>query len=239
GIAVLEFAFAAWMLASHPAPGGSPWIAVFPQSQELALRNHGVEVWGREGEVVVGGAGEAGPAARAGGGGLAALTVRDSGQWIYFLLRREGVPTGPAPPPGAMVRVLSPTTDLWLLPASSSRALPRMRKLEGSFLAVPRIPLAPVMPHAADLAGAVASPASVTPRVQQIVDATDQASWFTAIRELTGDLRTTVGGVLRTISTRHSDAMYPTPQTSAYATEYLLERAAAWGYTGVRETYTS
>ena len=33
--------------------------------------------------------------------------------------------------------------------------------------------------------------------------------------------------------------MFPTPAANAYATEYLLEKAAGWGYTGVRESYTS
>ena len=48
----------------------------------------------------------------------------------------------------------------------------------------------------------------------------------------------TLGGTTYTISTRYSFAMYPTPALNAYASEYLLDKGAGWGYTGVRETYS-
>jgi hypothetical protein len=36
-----------------------------------------------------------------------------------------------------------------------------------------------------------------------------------------------------------SDAMFPTPQANAHATEYLEDKGAQWGYAGCGETYTA
>ena len=79
----------------------------------------------------------------------------------------------------------------------------------------------------------------MNPLVAAIVDATSQAAWFQYVKDLSGENSVVVGGRSRTISTRYSDAMFPTPQDNAHATEYLLEKAAGWGYRGVRETYTN
>ncbi len=216
----------------------SRWITVFGAPEELALRNRQVSVWGRDGEFVVGGADDAALSGLADEGVLPLVKVRDEGQWIYFFFHSEDGAGRPAAPPEATVHLLSPTTDLWLFPGQSHTALPRVRKPAGTFFAVARTELAPITPHPADLA-ATAAPTVVNPLVQQIVNATDQATWFQDVRDLSGENPVTIGGQTFTISTRYSDAMFPTPQTNAYATEYLLDRGAGWGYSGVRESYTS
>jgi hypothetical protein len=142
--------------------------------------------------------------------------------------------------PGARAFALSPTADLYLLPPDASVEIPRVKPLAG-FRGVPRIALPPVVAHDADK-GAAASPSSFTanPLVTQLLASTSQAMWFQDVKDLSGENTVVVGGNTTTILTRYSFSMYPTPASNALASEYLLEKAAGWGYTtGVRETYTS
>jgi hypothetical protein len=235
-LALLLFSLGGSVLPKQP-PNGR-WITVFGARQELALRNRRVSVWGRDGEFVVGGADDAALSGLADEGVVPLVKVPDEGQWIYFFFHSEDAAGRPAAPPQATVQFLSPTTDLWLFPGQSHGALPRVRKPAGTFFAVARTELAPIAPHPADLL-APAAPTVVNPLVQQIVDATDQATWFQDVRDLSGENTVTIGGQTFTISTRYSDAMFPLPQANAHATEYLLDRGSGWGYTGVRESYTS
>ena len=85
--------------------------------------------------------------------------------------------------------------------------------------------------------------------VQQIVDATSQASWFQFVRDLSGDSDVTIPGYCTNcrIRTRASNYMFPinntgNPLGNPFATEYLENKAAGWGFTApnaVRESYTS
>ena len=85
--------------------------------------------------------------------------------------------------------------------------------------------------------------------VQQIVDATSQASWFQFVRDLSGDSDVTIPGFCTNcrIRTRASNYMFPlnntgNPLGNPFATEYLENKAAGWGFTApnaVRESYTS
>src|SRR5207247_2284361 len=59
------------------------------------------------------------------------------------------------------------------------------------------------------------------------------------VRDRSGDSTVIIGGSSFTISTRYSRSMFPTPAANAMASEYILDKASGWGYTGVRETYTS
>ena len=223
-------------LASTPENGPAKWITAFPAAYELALRNHGVPIWGREPGFVIGGADDAQLAALAAEEALPALKVRDEGQWIYSLSHRPGF-VAPLPA-GASAHALTPSIDLYLFPGSAPVSLPRV-KPRGAFKGVARIGLPPIQPHPADLASGPKSPDTANPLVQQIVNATDQAIWFQTVKDLSGENPVVIGGQTWTISTRYSDSMFPTPTDNAHATEYLLDKGAGWGYTGVRETYTS
>jgi hypothetical protein len=86
---------------------------------------------------------------------------------------------------------------------------------------------------------APAAPSAFNPLVAQILASTNQPSWYQFVRDLSGDNPVVIGGQTFTITTRYSDAMFPTPLINAHATEYLEDRGALWGYTGHRETYTS
>jgi len=101
---------------------------------------------------------------------------------------------------------------------------------------------------AADSAAPPALLASI-PLVQQIVDATSQASWFQDVRDLSGDSDVTIPGFCTNcrIRTRASNYMFPlnntgTPLGNPFASEYLEMKAAGWGFTApnaARESYTS
>ena len=85
--------------------------------------------------------------------------------------------------------------------------------------------------------------------MRKIVDATRQESWFQDVRDLSGDSDVTIPGFCTDcrIRTRASDFMFPLnntgdPQGNPFATEYLENKGAGWGFTGpnaVRESYTS
>jgi len=127
--------------------------------------------------------------------------------------------------------------------------LPRL-KFHGLFHGVPRVALPPVRVHPADAAAAVAPRLALAlPLVQQIVDATSQASWFQDVRDLSGDSDVTIPGFCTAcrIRTRASNYMFPlnntgNPLGNPFASEYLEMKAAGWGFTApnaVRESYTS
>jgi hypothetical protein len=223
-------------ICARPATASS-WIVAYPAPVERAARNHGVTVWAREGDTFVGGAEEDQIAALEAEGVSPRIRVADEGQWLYVLTRRDAEPAPQLA--GVASYPLSPETDLFVFPADRSVVLPRVKPHAG-FMAVARVPLPVIAPHPADLAGPEASaPSTINPLVQQIVDATSQALWFQDVKDLSGENPVTIDGVERTIRTRYSDAMFPTPQSNAYATEYLLDKAEGWGYAGVREPYTA
>src|SRR5262245_35905224 len=212
------------------------WISIFPSGHEAILREEGASVWTRQADFIIGAA--ANPAIeRLSGRGITPIAeFHDDGQWIYMLHHRPGF----VPPQtlGASIYRLSPEIDLYLFPAGSTVVLPRVKPY-AAFQAVPRVPLPPRIPHPADLAASPSTPAAFNPLVAQILAATSQASWFQMVRELSGDTSVVIGGQTFTITTRYSDAMFPTPLINAHATEYLEDRGAQWGYTSHRETYTA
>ena len=221
--------------ATDPAPASS-WIVAFPSAQEDVLRGAGVEIWTRSGEALLGGASSATLAKLAQLDIAPIAKIKDLGQSMFLLHHEDGM-VAPSND-GATIQALNPATDLYLYPEGMRVTHPYVR-LRATFMGIPRIPLAPVAPHPADLAQETRSPNVVNPLVTQIVNATSQANWFQYVKDLSGENSVLVGGVLRTINSRYSDAMFPTPRTNAYATEYLLEKGAGWGYAGTRETYTS
>ena len=141
---------------------------------------------------------------------------------------------------------------LYLIPAGLEMELPRL-KLHALFHGVPRVALPPVRVHPADAAAprtpAPPAPFAPIPLVQQIVDATSQASWFQDVRDLSGDSDVTIPGFCTAcrIRTRASNYMFPlnntgTPLGNPFASEYLEMKAAGWGFTApnaARESYTS
>src|SRR5207253_353600 len=69
------------------------------------------------------------------------------------------------------------------------------------------------------------------------------------VREVSGDLPVDIPGTTPActvagnckVLTKYSDAMFPTPNLNgkAFGTEYLLNKGAGWGYTGVLEPFTA
>ena len=195
-----------------------------------------MEIWTRSGDAVVGSAGDEALTKLAQAGISPLVRVPEAGQSMFLLHHDDGM----AAPPneGATIYALSPAIDLYLYPAGMRVTHPYV-KPHGAFMGIPRSPIAPMVPHPADLAPAALSPDVVNPLVTQIVNGTSQANWFQYVKDLSGENPVLVGGVFRTINSRYSNAMFPTPATNAYATEYLLEKGAGWGYSGVRESYTA
>jgi hypothetical protein len=227
-----------------PVAASPMWIALFRGDAELSLRDASVPIWGREEGTVI-----AGPS---------------SDQ--LDLLRKQGIePIFSAPDNGEAIHVfshdryfrppelsgilrfqISDQAMLYLIPAGLQIDLPRL-KLHGLFHGVPRIALSPLRVHPADAAPQMSlAPIAL---VQQIVDATSQASWFQFVRDLSGDSDVTIPGYCTNcrIRTRASNYMFPIKNTgnplgNPFATEYLENKAAGWGFTGanaVRESYTS
>ncbi len=219
----------------HPGAAHASIVA-FPSSEEVALRGAGVEIWTRSGDAIVGGADDDALSKLAQAGIVPIARVPDSGQAMFLLHHQDGM-AAPSNP-GATIYALSPSIDLYLYPAGMQVTHPFV-KPRGAFMGIPRVPIGPMVPHAADLAPAALSPDVVNPLVTQIVNGTSQANWFQYVKDLSGENPTLVGGVMRTINSRYSNAMFPTPATNAYATEYLLEKGTGWGYTGIRESYTA
>ena len=244
------FLFAAFLRAGDPvAAAESPRrITVFASREESAVRAVGGEIWERgDGFVVAGMAASA--LNRLTGSAIAPILDRpDEGQGIYLLSHDEFFPE-PALRLG-WHGTIHEGAALYLFPVDGMRIELPGARLHGKFMGVPRIPLPAMRPHAADLAPPAQNfTAAANPLVQQIVNATSQASWYTFVRELSGDLAVTIPGTPTActvagncrITSRYSDAMFPTPLSSAYATEYLLDKGAGWGFTGanaLRENYT-
>lgn len=214
------------------------WISIFPSGNEAILRQEGAAIWTRQPDFIVGAAPDESIERLSLRGITPLAEYADSGQWMYLLHHKPGF----TPPviPEATIYVLGPETALYLFPPGTKTDLPRV-KPNGAFQAIPRTPLPPIVPHPADLAAAAApSMASAfNPLVAQILSATSQPSWFQFVRDLSGDNPVVIAGSTWTISTRYSDAMFPTPAANAHATEYLEDRGAGWGYTSHRETYTA
>ncbi|HUR02366.1 MAG TPA: M28 family peptidase [Nonomuraea sp.] len=234
---------------ASPDAGGESWIAVFPAEQEAALREAGVPIWDREEDVVIAGPSDSQFDAVRAQGVSALFSIPDNGEALHILSYDRFF----TPPnlPGLRYRI-NAQAILYLLPAGTEMKLPRL-KLHGLFHGVPRVPLSAVRPHAADIAAAASGPlASITaalPLVQQIVNATSQASWFQFVRDLSGDADVTIPGFCTAcrIRTRASNYMFPpnntgNPLGNPFASEYLEMKASGWGFTGanaVRESYTS
>jgi hypothetical protein len=225
--------------ASRLVADDPKWISILPAGHEAILREEGFEVWTRQADFVVGAAAD--PAIeRLSLRGLTPIAeYADDGQWMYLLHHRPGFV--PPEATGAKIYTLTPETDLYLFPAGSKVELPHVKPY-AAFQGVPRVPLPPRTTHPADLVAAAMTPAApsvVNPLVAQILASTNQPSWFQFVRDLSGDNPVVIGGQTFTITTRYSDAMFPTPLINAHATEYLEDRGAQWGYAGHRETYTS
>ncbi|HJQ96821.1 MAG TPA: M20/M25/M40 family metallo-hydrolase [Candidatus Polarisedimenticolaceae bacterium] len=233
------FVLAALLAMRAPAASRSAtktWISVFPDGSEAVLREAGVEIWTREPGFVIGGADEDTILALTEKGIEPIAALEDDGSWMYLLHHRAGF----AAPSLSSARVLSlsPEADLYLFDKGLPVSLPRLKPY-AAFQGVPRLPLPPIEPHPADLAPASGAKLAVNPLVQQIVDATSQAAWFQYVKDLSGENPVVIGGQSWTISTRYSASMFPTPAVNAHATEYLEDKGAGWGYSSVRETYTS
>ena len=217
------------------------WLVAFPAALEADLREQGAEIWERDGVIVLGPADDALLGLLAAKGLEPAFRTPDGGEWIYLLSHRDGFAAPPVPD-GATVHPITSDTDLYLFARGAEVELPPVKPF-AAFRAVPRTPLPPLEPHASDkelVSGAApAAPLTVNPLVTQIVNGTSQANWYQYEKDVSGENPVVIGGTTYTIRTRYSGAMFPTPAANAMATEYLLDKAAGWGYTGVREPYTS
>lgn len=216
---------------------GTRRISIVPADHEGLLREAGLEVWTRQADFIVGGTDDA-AIGKLDARGIAAIAQFDDlGQWMYLLHHRPGF-IAPAAA-GATIYTLTPEIDLYLFPASAKVVLPSVKPY-AAFQAIPRVPLPPKATHPADLeAAASRTPTVANPLVSQILASTSQASWFQFVRDMSGDNPVTIGGQQWTITTRYTDAMFPTPLANAHATEYLEDRGAQFGYTSKRESYTS
>jgi hypothetical protein len=224
-------------LATLGFAADASWISIFPSGNEAILREEGAAVWTRQADFIVGTAADPAIERLSGRGITPIAEFPDSGQWMYLLHHR----TGFVPPQalGASIYRLTPEIDLYLFPAGKSVELPRVKPY-AAFQAIPRVPLPPRVTHPADLAAATPrAPAAFNPLVAQILAATSQPGWFQMVKDLSGENSVVIGGQTWTISTRYSDAMFPTPAANAHATEYLEDKGAQWGYTSHRESYTS
>jgi hypothetical protein len=221
------------------------WIALFPSEAEPALRNSSVPIWTREEGAVIAGASEAQLDGLRAQGIEPLFSTRDHGESIYVLSHdRFFIP--PALP-GLLRFRIDDGSMLYLIPAGLEMSLPQL-KPRAMFHGVPRVALPPVRVHPADKAAAPPSPVP-NELVQQIVDATRQESWFRYVRDLSGDSDVTIPGYCADcrIRTRASDYMFPPnntgdPPGNPFATEYLEDKGAGWGFTGpnaVRESYTA
>jgi hypothetical protein len=230
------FAMACLASASIAFAAEPKWISILPSDHEAILREEGLVVWTRQPGFIVGAVPDAGIESLSQRGITPLAEIQDDGQYMYLLHHRPGFVAPPVA--NATIDRLSDEIDLYLFPAGSKVELPRVKPY-GAFQGVPRIPLPPRVTHPADLAASPQAPSAANPLVTQILAATNQPSWFQFVRDLSGDSPVFVAGQTRTITTRYSDAMFPTPLANAYATEYLEERGAQWGYSSKRETYTS
>jgi len=220
-------------------------IALFPADLESVLRDVAVPIWDREEGVVVVGL----PAVQLDvleNQGIEPIwSAPDRGEAIHVLSHDRSF----TPPDlkGLIRFQISESAMFYLIPAGLKMDLPRV-KFHALFHGVPRVALSAVRVHPADAEGAQASLAPIG-LVQQIVDATSQASWFQFVRDLSGDSDVTIPGFCTNcrIRTRASNYMFPpnntgSPLGNPFATEYLENKAAGWGFVGpnaARESYTS
>jgi hypothetical protein len=228
-----------------PAAASPAWIALFSGDLEPGLRQASVPIWGREAGTLVAGPSSAQLDSLRSQGIRPLFSVPDNGEAIHVLSHDRYL----TPPviPGLVSFPVNEGAMLYLIPAGNPAELPRL-KLHALAHGVPRIPLPPLRVHPADLASPQAASAPIG-LVQQIVDATSQASWFQFVRDLSGDSDVTIPGYCTNcrIRTRASNYMFPinntgNPPGNPFATEYLENNAAGWGFTGansVRESYTS
>jgi hypothetical protein len=233
---------------ARPDIGRDPWIAVFAGAVEPALHDAAVPIWGREEAVVIAGPSDAQLDALRARGIEPAWSAPDHGEGIHVLSHDRYF----TPPvfPGVVRFEINGRAMLYLIPAGVEMDLPRL-KFHGLFHGVPRVALPPVRVHPADLTAVAEHRASLTQiaLVQQIVDATSQASWFQDVRDLSGDSDVTIPGFCTNcrIRTRASNYMFPlnnigSPLGNPFASEYLENKAAGWGFTApnaARESYTS
>ena len=250
GFALISFLFFATSSPGAPSPAIS--IALFQADAEASLHEASVPVWDREEGVVIAGPSEAQLDALRAQGIEPLWSAPDQGEGIH-VLSHDGSFTPPLLP-GLVRFEINPRAMLYLLPAGLMMELPG-RKLHALFHGVPRVALPPVRAHAADAAaragGADSRPITSAPLllVQQIVDASSQASWFQLVRDLSGDSDVTIPGFCTAcrIRTRASNYMFPpnntgTPPGNPFASEYLEMKAAGWGFTApnaARESYTA
>jgi hypothetical protein len=247
-LALLSLTGLAAAAAAAPAGqdlGRGRWIAVFPGGVEPILHEAAIPVWDREEGVIIAGPSGAQLAVLGAQGVEPLFSAPDRGEGIHVLSHdRYFTPPGLA---GLRRFEINERTMLYLIPAGLEMELPQL-KLHALFHGVPRIALPPVRVHPADAAAAVTTLAA-DPLVQQIVDATSQASWFQLVRDLSGDSDVTIPGYCTAcrIRTRASNYMFPpnntgTPLGNPFASEYLEMQAAGWGFTApnaARESYTS
>jgi hypothetical protein len=235
-----------------PDIDGDRWIALFPADREPIVRDSSVPIWGREEGVVIAGPSEVQLEGLRAQGVEPVFSVPDHGEGIHVLSHDRHL----TPPVLAGLRRfrIDDRAMLYLIPAGVEMDLPRL-KLHALFHGVPRVALPPVRLHPADAADAVKSAAARPPSsapsrlVRQIVDATRQESWFQDVRDLSGDSDVTIPGYCTDcrIRTRASNYMFPpnntgNPPGNPFATEYLEDKAAGWGFTGpnaARESYTA
>ncbi len=231
--------------AAVPDGDAGRWIALFAGDQEPVLHDAAVPIWGREEGVVIAGPSRA-QLAVLGAQGIAPLfSVLDHGEGIHVLSHDRYF----APPVLAGLRRyrINDRAMLYLMPAGLEMELPGL-KLHALFHGVPRVALPPVRVHAADAGGPLVPPAAI-PLVQQIVDATSQASWFQDVSDLSGNSDVTIPGYCTAcrIRTRASNYMFPpnntgNPLGNPFASEYLENKAAGWGFVApnaARQSYTS
>ncbi|HEY0556065.1 MAG TPA: M28 family peptidase [Thermoanaerobaculia bacterium] len=239
--------------AAGPGADRDLWIALFPADSEAILRDASVAIWDREeGVVIAGPSGNQLDELRA-EGVEPIFSARDRGEGIHVLSHDRAI-SPPAISTPSLIGVqrfrINDRAMLYLIPAGLEMSLPRL-KLLALFHGVPRVALPPVRLHAADAAAPskrAARPATNL-LVRKIVDATRQESWFQDVRDLSGDSDVTIPGYCDDcrIRTRASNYMFPLNNTgdplgNPFATEYLEDKAAGWGFTGpnaVRESYTS
>jgi hypothetical protein len=248
---VLAAFFSAPLAAAAPdaLPDRDPagrQIALFAAGHEAALRAQSAQIWDRDEGYVISGV-TASALDRLDAAGIAPLfSAPDRGEGIYILSHVESFV--PLQIPGIRRFVINPTSVLYLVPAGVQMDMPNL-KFRAMLHGIPRIPIPEAKPHAADAAGPAEAPQAPNPLVQQILNATSQASWFNFVREVSGDLPVdipgttpacTVAGNCRVL-TRYSNAMFPAPNLNgkAFGTEYLLNKGAGWGYSGVLEPFTA
>ncbi len=241
--------------AAAPASGAAaaeidrePWLAVFSGDLEPNLRKASVAIWDREEDVVIAGLSLGQLDALRAAGIEPRWSAPDHGEALHVLSYDRTF----SPPDwkGVFRFPINERAILYLLPAELRMELPHS-KFHALFHGVPRVALPPVRVHPADALLDFAAPAPSAPigLVQQIVDATSQASWFQFVRDLSGDSDVTIPGYCTNcrIRTRASNYMFPlnntgSPLGNPFASEYLEDKAAGWGFTApnaARESYTS